>query len=148
MVYPQSLPNFCSFSRSFLGRQLLRNSVDIEEILRTLIIAGLLYSLPMLFEIRMSPQLHQLALWIQFFRICYRDALRWISAKCIYGERAGRGVFYDDGYRGSSRLLADANTGAGNCLLRAITAYLSAILVLCKSLGALVYGVVWCLWSV
>ena len=42
----------------FLGRQLLRNSADIEEILRTLIIAGLLYSLPMLFEIRMSPQLH------------------------------------------------------------------------------------------
>ena len=42
----------------FLGRQLLRNSADIEEILRTLVIAGLLYSLPMLFEIRMSPQLH------------------------------------------------------------------------------------------
>ena len=43
----------------FLGRQLLRNSADIEETLRTLVIAGLLYSLPMLFEIRMSPQLHR-----------------------------------------------------------------------------------------
>src|SRR5262249_35225398 len=37
----------------FLGRQLLRNSRDNEEILRVLAIAGLLYSLPMLFEIRM-----------------------------------------------------------------------------------------------
>ena len=42
----------------FLGRQLFKASADFEEILRTLIIAGLLYSLPMLFEIRMSPQLH------------------------------------------------------------------------------------------
>ena len=41
----------------FLGRQFLRNSGDIVDILRILAIAGLAYSLPMLFEIRMSPQL-------------------------------------------------------------------------------------------
>ena len=49
---------FLSLVPFFLGRQLLRNSADFEEILRTLVIAGLLYSLPILFEIRMSPQLH------------------------------------------------------------------------------------------
>ena len=48
----------------FLGRQLLRSSADNEEILRVLVIAWLLYSLPILIEIRMSPQLHQLGLWI------------------------------------------------------------------------------------
>src|SRR5262245_16651075 len=42
----------------FLGRQLLRSSADSEGILRVLVIAGLLYSLPVLFEVRMSPQLH------------------------------------------------------------------------------------------
>src|SRR5262245_3508864 len=34
----------------FLGRQVLRSSADNEEILRVLVIAGLAYSLPMLFE--------------------------------------------------------------------------------------------------
>src|SRR5262245_19026539 len=42
----------------FLGRQLMRRSADNEEILRALIVAGLFYSLPMLFEVRMSPQFH------------------------------------------------------------------------------------------
>ena len=42
----------------FLGRQILRNRTDTEEILRVLAIAGLIYSLPALFEIRFSPQLH------------------------------------------------------------------------------------------
>ena len=69
----------------FLGRQLLRNSADFEEILRTLVIAGLLYSLPMLFEIRMSPQLHR---WVYGYYpsgFATADALRWISAHRIYG---------------------------------------------------------------
>ena len=43
----------------FLGRHLLRKPIDNAEIMRVLVIAGLLYSLPMLFEIRMSPQLHR-----------------------------------------------------------------------------------------
>src|SRR5437016_5144800 len=43
----------------FLARQFLRDGSDHAEILHVLVIAGLLYSLPMLFEIRMSPQLHR-----------------------------------------------------------------------------------------
>ena len=42
----------------FLGRQFLRGSEDNIDILRVMVIAGLAYSLPMLFEVRMSPQLH------------------------------------------------------------------------------------------
>ena len=42
----------------FLGRQFLRSTVDNENILRMLVVAGLVYSLPMLFEVRMSPQLN------------------------------------------------------------------------------------------
>src|SRR5262249_60706398 len=38
----------------FLGRQLLRSSADTAEILSTLVIAGLIYSLPILLELRMS----------------------------------------------------------------------------------------------
>src|SRR5688572_25820623 len=39
----------------FLGRQFLRDTTDNADILRVLVIAGLFYSLPMLFEVRMSP---------------------------------------------------------------------------------------------
>ena len=55
---------------------------DSEEILRVLIIAGLVYSVPMLFEIRLSPQLHN---WIygyypsQFVQACVRVALDQLS---------------------------------------------------------------------
>ncbi len=42
----------------FLGRQLLSRFEDNVAILRVLAIACLAYSLPMLFEVRMSPQLH------------------------------------------------------------------------------------------
>ena len=49
---------FIAFLPFFLGRQFLRSSEDNIKILQALAIAGLAYSLPMLFEVRMSPQLH------------------------------------------------------------------------------------------
>ena len=36
----------------FLGRQILRDANDTKEILRAFVVAGLVYSLPMLLEIR------------------------------------------------------------------------------------------------
>ena len=50
----------------FLGRQFLKTSADNTEILRILVIAGLLYSLLMLFEVRMSPQLHR---WVYGYSV-------------------------------------------------------------------------------
>ena len=41
-----------------LGRRVLRTSQSGHDVLRIMMIAGLIYSLPMLFEIRFSPQLH------------------------------------------------------------------------------------------
>jgi len=58
----------------FLGRQFLRSAEDNAEILRVLVIAGVVYSLPMLFEIRMSPQLH---VWIYgYFPSGFSDEFR------------------------------------------------------------------------
>src|SRR4029078_1483761 len=58
----------------FMGRQILRSAHDTAEILKVLVIAGLLYSLPMLFEIRMSPQLHS---WIYgYFPSQFAQAMR------------------------------------------------------------------------
>ncbi len=41
-----------------LGLQFFKSVKDIEAMLMVLVVAGLWYSLPMLFEVRMSPQLH------------------------------------------------------------------------------------------
>ena len=93
----------------FLGRQLLRNSADNEEILRVLVIAGLIYSLPMLFEIRMSPQLHT---WVYGYFprcVCSTDAGRWISARSILRTRAGGGVLCNDDRRCRRSVLANTN---------------------------------------
>ena len=125
----------------FLGRQVLRNSVDIEEILRTLIIAGLLYTLPMLVEIRMSPQLHY---WIYGY-----GTSGFVMSMRYGGFRPS--VFMENGLVAAFFLMTATVAAAAFWRTRTrvqkfapatVTAYLSAILLLCKSFGALVYGVV------
>jgi hypothetical protein len=127
----------------FLGRQFLRGSDDNIDILRIMVIAGLAYSLPMLFEIRMSPQLHT---W-------------------IYGYFPGGGFaqeIRDGGFRPVVFLrhglfvafFAMTTTVAAAALWRThlqigrwapsggISAYLSLVLFLCKTASALTYAVV------
>ena len=52
------LAQFVTLIPFFLGRQFLRNPTDLQRILEILVLAGLIYSVPLLFEIRFSPQLH------------------------------------------------------------------------------------------
>jgi hypothetical protein len=125
----------------FLGRQLLRNSTDNEEILRVLVTAGLIYSLPMLFEIRMSPQLQN---WIygynpqEFFQQVRDGGFRPVV---FLGH--GLGVAF---FAMMTAVAAAAFWRTRNRILQlpaaGITAYLGAGLYLCKSLGSLVYAIV------
>lgn len=124
----------------FLGRQFLRNAENNAEVLRAIVIAGLAYSLPMLFEIRMSPHLQA---WIYGY------------APKLVTEFRGNGfrpqVFLENGllvaffamtavvaaaalWRTQTRVLRLAPSG--------ITSYLTVVLVLCKTVSALVYGAV------
>lgn len=56
-----SVAQFIYIIPFFLARQFMRRPEDNGAILRSLVVAGVMYSLPMLFEIRMSSQLN---LWI------------------------------------------------------------------------------------
>ena len=125
----------------FLGRQLFRGSVDNEEILRVLVIAWLFYSLPILVELRMSPQIHQ---WVYGF---HADTL----ATEIRDDGFRPRVFMSHGlflaFFGMTAVVAAAALWRTQARvlrlpLAGVTAYLGAILVLCKSLGAIVYGAV------
>jgi hypothetical protein len=135
------IAEFIFLSPFFLGRQLLRGSADNVEILRVMTIAGLLYTIPILFEIRMSPQLHT---W--FYGYFPHD----------FGQQVRNGGFRAVVFLGHGLLVAFfvmTTTIAASALWRTrtrvlrlpglpaagITAYLAAILVLQKSMGALIY---------
>jgi len=123
----------------FLGRQLFRNSSDIEDIFRALVIAGLIYSLPMLFESRMSPQLHR---WVYGY-----------SPSFIFMMRYGGwrpSVFLQNGLIAAFFMMTTTVAAAAFWRTRTIvqklppapiTAYLSLVLVLCRSFANLMYGV-------
>ena len=125
----------------FLGRQFLRNSEDNADILRVLVIAGLFYSLSMLFEVRMSPQLNR---WIYGY------------TQFSWGDDIRNGGFRPEVFLANALLVvffAMTATVAAAALWRTktrilrlapggITGYLTFVLLLCKSLGALVYGAV------
>lgn len=125
----------------FLGRQLFRNSADNEEILRVLVIAWLLYTLLILVEIRMSPQLHN---WVYGY---HASTLATEVRDDGFRPRVfmGNGLFL--AFFGMTAVVAAAalwriDTRVLRLPPVGVTLYLGAILVLCKSLGALVYGAV------
>ena len=109
--------------------------------MRSLVIAGLMYSLPMIFELRVSPQL---ANWIYgyFPAIDGHPRFRFGGYRPV--------VFLDNGLSLSffvlTCLLASialwrAKLRIGSLPPSGVGAYLAAILILCKSGGALVYGI-------
>jgi hypothetical protein len=123
----------------FLGRQVLRSTVDNENILRMLVAAGLIYSLPMLFEVRMSPQLNY---WI--YGSVVRDFLQ---------EARGGGfrpvVFLGHGlnvafFAMTTVVAAAALWRTQTRILRfpsgGLVGYLSIVLALCKSAGPIAYA--------
>lgn len=126
----------------FIGRQYLSKSEDIRDMMFILVIAGLVYSLPLLYEIRMSPTLQ--AQIYGFSATDFVMTARWGGYRPM--------VFMGHGLIASFFVMTTAVAAAALWRTRlrsfqflppaGLTAYLSAILVLCKSFGALLYGVV------
>ena len=126
----------------FIGRQFLRTANSAKEILSVLAIAGVIYSLPMLFEVRMSPNLQN---WI------YRLAPPGGFEMTIRGGGYRPMVFMGHGLVASFFMMTTTVAVAALWRLRerplmlpwgALTGYLSGVLILCKSFGALLYGIV------
>jgi hypothetical protein len=137
-----ALSQFILLIPFFLGRQFLRSSMDVQAVLSTLVIAGVAYSLLLLFEIRFSPQLH---FWFYGY----------YPSDFIQEMREGGGfrpmVFMGHGliaafFAMTAAVASAAMWRAKISLFRIpsglVTAYLSTVLVLCKSGSALVYGTV------
>lgn len=123
----------------FVGRQFLRKPGDSEELLRVLVIVELLYSIPTLLEVRLSPQLHY---W--FYGYPAGDFLQQIRNG---GYRPM--VFIGHGLVTAFFLMAAVVAAAALWRVRVrvtavppalVTAWLGVVLVLSNSLGALMYA--------
>jgi hypothetical protein len=124
-----------------LARSLLATAAALREILIALVVAGLVYTLPMLLEIRLSPQIN---VWVYgFFQHSFEQMMRqggfrpivflahglWVAFFAMTAVLAAASLARSDDARDRGRMLA-------------VTGYLFVVLVLCKSIGSLVYAVV------
>ena len=122
----------------FLARRYLGSPEALRALVGLMVLAGLLYSLPMLLEVRLSPQLN---VWIYgFFQHDFAQAMRdggfrpfvflphglWVAFFALMSFVAALVTF-----RAAPR-------GRGGALL--IAAYLGLVLILCKSAGVMVYA--------
>jgi hypothetical protein len=125
----------------FLGRHFLRRPEDNAEILRVLVLAGLAYSLPILFEVRMSPQLH---FWFYgYFSSDFVEELRdnGYRPMVFLGHGLLVAFFAMTSTVAAAALWRTQDRAARHFAPGPITAYLSVVLMLCKTASAFVYAV-------
>jgi hypothetical protein len=125
-----------------VGRLVITSCRDARTLVRTFVSLGLVYSLFMLFEMRMSPNLHQWVYGYPYFP-SFVQAIRWGGYRPT--------VFLAHGLTVGLFALAVALLAATEGRIRRrrlglpagwSTLYLVAILILCKSTGAIILGLV------
>lgn len=134
-----AVAQFIFMTPFFLGRQFLRSLEDNATVLRIMVIAGLAYSLPMLFEVRMSPQLHS---WIYgYFPHSFAQQVRDGGFRPMVFLGHGLLVaFFSMTATVAAAALWRTRNRVGRLPPGGITAYLSFVLVLCKTASALIYA--------
>ena len=119
----------------FIGRAMIRNRRDLADLTRILLSTGLVYTLLALFEIRMSPQLHHNV--YGFHQMDFSMTLRFGGYRPMIFMQTGMAVCM---YLLGSSMMAIARNRAGLTKLWQVV-YLPFIVVICKSSGAIIYGI-------
>jgi len=137
-----ALSQFIALVPFLLGRQFLRGLNNTLTVLSALTLAGLAYSLPLLFEIRMSPQLH---FWV--YGYYPSDFIQEMREGGAFRPMVFMGHGLIAGFFAMTAAVASAAIWRAKVQLTRIppglvTGYLSVVLVLCKSGAALVYGAI------
>ncbi|MEZ5674016.1 hypothetical protein SAMN06265173_11815 [Thalassovita litoralis] len=123
-----------------LARNFLHTRSQQRELLIAFVVAGLIYSLPMLLEVRLSPQLN---IWIYgFFQHSFEQMMRDGGFRPIVFLYHGLwAAFLIMTCVVSAVILLRAEEGKHKVYALLAAAYLFAVLVLCKSLASLMYCV-------
>lgn len=122
-----------------LGLQFFRQGTDIEQLLSILVIAGLWYSLPMLFEVRMSPQLHT---WIYgYFPHSFGQQMRGDGFRPVVFIGHGLWVaFFTMTAVVAAAVFTRLRLPIGKFSSGVVTGYLMVLLLLCKSMASIIYA--------
>jgi len=126
-----------------LGYSFIRTADSVMVLLKTLLIAGLFYSILMMFEVRMSPQLHN---WIYG----YHGTSGFAQQKRYGGFRPtvflGHGLyvaFFAVTVLLTSEVLLNLKERVSRRFsAKQLTAYLFVVLVFCKSIASIAYGAI------
>jgi hypothetical protein len=122
----------------FLGRQFSRSVDDNMYALRALAIGGLLYSLPVLFEFRMGPQISH---WIYGYDAGGVNEAG-ILRPVVFVDNGLLLAFFFAPVVIAAGALWRLRSNIGRFTPGAATAFLSFILLICRSFGSTVYGAV------
>jgi hypothetical protein len=124
----------------FLARRFLGTEEGMKMLVQALVTAGLIYSLPMLFEARMSPQLNT---WIYgFFAHDFSQSMRGGGFRPMVFMPHGLWAAFFALMAAVSALAMLRDAGAADRPKRLlIWAYLMFVLVQCRSLGPVAYAV-------
>lgn len=125
----------------FMARQYLGTNTGMRELLLALVVGGLIYSIPSLIEIRLSPQIN---IWVYgFFQHDFRQTMRWGGFRpIVFLPHPLWLAFFMMTAVLAAAALSRTFTGTMRMRYLLVTAYLAVILVLCKSLAPLTYGLV------
>lgn len=122
-----------------IGRQFFKTFDDQVLMFKTLVIGGLIYSALMLFEVRMSPQLHT---WLYgYFPDDFAQQRRFGGFRPVVFVGHGLLVaFFAATVLVAVSSLSKVNRTLVSLPLAKLKYYFLVVLLLCKSLAALVYG--------
>lgn len=120
-----------------LAQEILKERAAMRELMLALVVAGLAYSLPMLLEVRLSPQLN---VWFYgFFQSIFGQMVRYGGYRPLVFLQHGLWVafFAFMAVAAAVSLLRSEPGGRGRWFLAVL--YLAVVLILCKSAGAIIY---------
>jgi len=122
-----------------LARNLLSTAEDQRDLLIAFVVGGLVYSVPMLLEVRLSPQIN---IWVYgFFQHSFEQMIREGGFRPIVFLYHGLwAAFFIMVCTAAAAILFRAEKGRPSAYAMVATVYLFAVLVLCKSLASLMYA--------
>jgi hypothetical protein len=126
-----------------LGYSFIRTADSVLVLLKSLLIAGLLYSILMLFEVRMSPQLHN---WIYGYHgldgFAQQKRYGGFRPTVFLGHGLYVAFFTVTVLLASEVLLKLKERVSKRFSAKQLTVYLFVVLVFCKSIASIIYGAV------
>lgn len=135
----QCINQFLLLSPFLVARHFLRSRDDLRDMMFAMLFAGLVYSVPMLIEVRLSPQLN---IWIfGYFQHAFDQMIRDGGFRPIVFLYHGLwAAFLAMTALMAAVIIARNSTSRSVVVWWIAAAYMAVVLVLCKSLASLLYA--------